>query len=162
MSKAKIKNLQNLSKIIKALKQKKGIVVFTNGCFDLLHYGHIKYLEEAKRKGTILVVAINSDESVKKIKGKKRPIVPEKERAGVVAALESVDYVTIFNQTTPLTVIKKIKPDILIKGTDWKIADIVGAAEIKKYGGKVIRIKYVRGLSTTQLIQRIVKKNHKA
>ncbi len=159
MTNNKIKSHQALMKTITKLKQKHKKIVFTNGCFDLLHLGHIKYLKAAKKKGDVLIVALNSDKSVKKIKGNARPIVSQQERARVIAALECTDYVIIFNEPTPLAIIKKLKPDIIVKGADWKREDIIGFDYIKKYGGKVIRVKFIEGYSTTQLIKKIVKKN---
>ena len=157
MSRAKIKNLRELRKEISRLKAKGKRVAFTNGCFDLLHYGHVKYLEDAKRKGDILVVAINQDASIRRIKGDKRPIVNEQDRARIVAALESVDYVTLFKEDTPLKVIKLLKPDILVKGADWNKDNIVGADVVLSYGGRVATIKLVKGRSTSGLIEKIAK-----
>ena len=153
----KIKNLNELKKITAHLKARGKKIVFTNGCFDLLHYGHVKYLQDAKRKGDILVVAVNSDASVRKIKGNNRPIVNEKDRANVIAALESVDYVVLFKEKTPLEAIKLLKPDILVKGADWGKADIVGADFVSAVGGKVLSMKLLKGRSTTALIKKIVK-----
>jgi rfaE bifunctional protein nucleotidyltransferase chain/domain len=155
--KDKIKPLNQLVRIISSLKKQDKRIVFTNGCFDLLHYGHAKYLEEAKREGDILVVGVNSDASIRRIKGKDRPIVGEKNRLHLIAALGSVDFTVLFNEDTPLAIIKKIRPDILIKGADWKNKGIVGADFIKNYGGRVITIKLVKGLSTTNLIKKIAK-----
>ncbi|MBI4845784.1 MAG: D-glycero-beta-D-manno-heptose 1-phosphate adenylyltransferase [Candidatus Omnitrophica bacterium] len=155
MFKEKVKKSTILGKILK--KQKNKRVVFTNGCFDILHYGHVKYLEDAKSKGDILVVGINSDSSVKTLKGNLRPIVPEKERAFVIAALESVDYVVIFDELTPLELIKKLKPEVLVKGADWKKKNIIGAGFVENYGGKVARIKFLVGYSTTKIIKKISK-----
>lgn len=157
MLKEKIKNLNALKKIILRLKEKGKKIVFTNGCFDLLHYGHVKYLEDAKRKGDILVVAINSDTSVRKLKGNKRPIVNQKDRLGLIAALESVDYVVLFNEETPLKAIKELKPDILVKGADWDRKQIVGSGLVLGYGGNVSTIKLIEGRSTTNLIKKIAK-----
>ena len=152
MIKLKIKTLLSLTKIIAKHKKAKQKIVFTNGCFDLLHRGHVNYLQTAKKKGDILVVAINSDASIRKLKGNSRPINSQQDRSELIAALESVDYVTIFPQSTPLEVIKKIKPDILVKGADWKASDIVGADILKQYGGKIAREKFLSGYSTTKLI----------
>jgi len=151
----KIKNPGELKKEISRLKSKGKVVVFTNGCFDLIHYGHVKYLEAAKRKGDILVVAVNSDGSVRRIKGKMRPLVNEKFRAGVIAALESVDYVIIFEEDTPLKLIKSLKPCILVKGSDWQEENIVGRDFVKSYGGKVMTIKLIKGFSTSNLLKKI-------
>ena len=155
--KEKIKPLSSLKKIIAALRKRGKSIVFTNGCFDLLHYGHVKYLEEARAGGDILVVAVNSDASVRKIKGRKRPIVNERDRLKTVAALESVDYVVLFEEKTPIRVIKTIKPDILVKGADWNRDDIVGGNYISSLGGRVVTIKLVKNRSTTNLIRKIAK-----
>ncbi|MDD5731242.1 MAG: D-glycero-beta-D-manno-heptose 1-phosphate adenylyltransferase [Candidatus Omnitrophica bacterium] len=152
---AKIKSLKPLRKITASLRSRGKKIVFTNGCFDLLHYGHVKYLQDAKAKGDILVVAINTDASVKKIKGPKRPIVGEKDRAKVIAALASVDYVTLFNEDTPLKTIRALKPDILVKGADWNKKAIVGSDLVSGYGGKVATINFIKGRSTTNLINKI-------
>jgi len=157
--KDKVRPLSQLIRVIPSLKKQGKKIVFTNGCFDLLHYGHAKYLEEAKNKGDILIVGVNSDASIRRIKGKKRPIVGEKCRLHLIAALESVDFAVLFKEDTPLNTIKKIRPDILIKGADWMKKEIVGADVIKGYGGKVSTIKLVKGLSTTNLIKIIAKKN---
>lgn len=156
MLKEKIKHLNALKKIIFKLKKKGKKIVFTNGCFDLLHYGHIKYLEDAKRKGDILIVAINSDASVKKIKGNKRPIVNQQDRLSLIAALESVDYAILFNEETPLKVIKELRPDILVKGADWDKKQIVGTDFVLSYGGRISTIRLTKGRSTTNLIKKIV------
>jgi D-beta-D-heptose 7-phosphate kinase/D-beta-D-heptose 1-phosphate adenosyltransferase len=155
---SKIKQLSELKKVLLRLKADNKKIVFTNGCFDILHYGHVKYLEDAKRKGDILVVAVNSDTSLKKIKGDMRPVVNEKDRMRIIAALESVDYVVLFKDNTPLKVIESIRPDILIKGADWHSRNIVGADFVIKNGGKVLTIKLVKGRSTTNLINKIAKK----
>ena len=132
-------------------------MVFTNGCFDLLHYGHVRYLEEAKQKGDCLVVAINSDSSVKRIKGARRPLVGQKDRLRIIAGLESVDYVTLFHEDTPLKVISLVKPHILVKGSDWDKSDIVGKDVVLGYGGKVMTVRLVKGRSTRNLIKKIAR-----
>lgn len=149
--------LKRLADIIPKLKKQGKDIVFTNGCFDLLHYGHAKYLEIAKSKGDILIVGVNSDSSVKIIKGDRRPIVGERDRLNLIASLESVDFAVMFNQATPLELIKKIRPNIIIKGADWAEDEIVGGSFVKSYGGRVLTIKLVKGLSTTNLIKKIVK-----
>lgn len=154
----KIKSLHQLKRITAALKSRGKKIVFTNGCFDLLHYGHAQYLEEAKSKGDILIVAINTDSSAKKIKGRNRPITPLRQRMHLIAALESVDYVTSFNQATPLALIKLIKPQVLVKGADWKAKNIVGKDIVESYRGKVLTIPYISGLSSSNLIKKIAKK----
>jgi rfaE bifunctional protein nucleotidyltransferase chain/domain len=133
------------------------VVVFTNGCFDILHRGHLDYLSKAKKLGDILVVAVNTDLSVKMFKSARRPIIPEKERAELVAGLKPVDYVVLFEEETPERIIKAIKPDILAKGADYTVNEIVGADFVKSYGGKVRRIRLVPGLSTTAIIKKIKK-----
>lgn len=153
----KIKNLRELKRIVSRLKAKGKKIVFTNGCFDLLHYGHIKLLEEAKKKGDILVVAINSDASVRRIKGKKKPIMSQRDRLRIVAALESVDFVVPFKEDTPLETLKLLKPDILIKGADWRRNNIVGANFVLGYGGCVSTVKLIKGYSTTHLIRKIAR-----
>jgi len=155
--KNKIKRLSELKKIVAGLKRKGKRVVFTNGCFDLLHLGHVKYLEEAKKKGDILVVAVNSDSSIRRIKGKNRPIADEKHRISVIAALESVDFAFLFTEDTPLQVIKTLEPDVLVKGADWKKKDIIGGDLVLSYGGRVETVKSALGYSTTAIINKIAK-----
>lgn len=130
-------------------------IVFTNGCFDLLHIGHVRYLQTARKQGDSLIVAVNSDSSVRQIKGPGRPVVPENQRAEVVAALACVDWVTIFAEADPLELIRLVMPDVLVKGADWQENEIVGAAEVEQAGGLVLRIPLEQGASTTQLIERI-------
>lgn len=131
-------------------------VVFTNGCFDLLHPGHVRYLSAARRLGDALVVAVNSDASVRRLgKGSDRPLVPENDRAEVLAALEAVDYVTLFDQDTPLDVIRRLRPDVLVKGGDWAPEKIVGADVVRSYGGRVKSLPFAPGHSTTALVARI-------
>jgi len=151
----KIKNLPGAVSAIKKLKQKNKKIVFTNGCFDILHAGHVSYLSKAKSLGDILVIGLNSDASVKKIKGKSRPVVSQKNRAILLAALETVDFVVIFGEPTPLKLIKAVKPDVLVKGGDWKKENIVGADFVESYGGKVKPLAYIKGLSTRSLIAKI-------
>lgn len=154
--KEKISSLKELKKISIQLKKKRKKIVFTNGCFDLLHYGHARYLTEAKTKGDILIVGVNSDSSVKKIKGNNRPLINQRDRINLIASLESVDYAFLFNGETPLKAIKAIKPDILIKGADWKKREIAGASVVSGYKGKVLTIRLLKGRSTTNLIRKIV------
>lgn len=156
MGKEKIKTKEEISEISKRLKSNEKIIVFTNGCFDILHSGHITYLYEAKKLGDILIVGLNSDSSIKRIKGEKRPILCEEERAYNLSALEMVDFIVIFDEDTPYELIKAIKPDILVKGGDWDIKKIVGKDIVESYGGKVISIPFVDGKSTTNIIQRIL------
>lgn len=154
----KIGELHELKAIVAKVKKEGKKVVLTNGCFDLLHRGHIHLLREAKRQGDLLVVALNSDSSVKMIKGTGRPILAESERAELIAALEMVDYVTAFDEPDPLNVIKELKPDVLVKGGDWPKNEIVGADIVEEHGGKVAVIPYLKGYSTTQIIERMCKK----
>jgi|SRR3972149_9958672 len=154
----KIVKLQELIQIRKKAKKENKKVVFTNGCFDLLHRGHIEYLKKAKKLGDILIVGLNSDSSVKKIKGEGRPIQGQADRAVILASLYFVDYVCIFNELTPLKLISKLIPDILAKGGDWKVKDIVGKDIVESHGGKVLSIKMVKGKSTRNIIQTILKK----
>ena len=153
----KILTAQKLKPKLLALQKKKKKIVFTNGCFDILHAGHVRYLKDAKKWGDILVIALNSDTSVHKIKGPKRPIVPQKERAEVMAALECVDFVTFFNEDNPYKIISYLKPDVLVKGGDWKPHQIIGSDVVLKNGGKVKSICYHTGKSTTHIIQKILK-----
>jgi rfaE bifunctional protein nucleotidyltransferase chain/domain len=130
-------------------------IVFTNGCFDLIHPGHIRYLRAAKRLGDVLVVALNSDDSARRLKGPGRPLVPERDRCEVIAALEMVDYVTTFDDDTPYALIKDLQPDVLVKGGDWQPGRIVGADLVRASGGVVRSLPYARGYSTTALIRRV-------
>ena len=130
-------------------------VVFTNGCFDLLHAGHVQALEEAKALGDVLIVALNTDRSVRRLKGPGRPLVPQAHRARVIAGLACVDAVTCFDTPTPLPLIKRILPHVLAKGGDWSTKTIVGGDAVRAHGGKVMRLHYLRGCSTTNLINRI-------
>ncbi|MEK6289480.1 MAG: D-glycero-beta-D-manno-heptose 1-phosphate adenylyltransferase [Acidobacteriota bacterium] len=130
-------------------------LVFTNGCFDLLHSGHVAYLREARSLGDALVVALNSDRSVGILKGQGRPIMKEAERAEVIAALEAVDYVIIFDEPTPHKLIADLLPDVLVKGGDWPLDEIVGREEVAAAGGTVLSLPYVEGSSTTDIIERI-------
>ena len=131
-------------------------VVFTNGCFDIIHAGHVRYLRESKAMGDILVVALNSDASIRVIKGNKRPITPQAERAEVLSELCSIDYITIFDEPTPLKVIESVKPDLLVKGEDWQEGEIVGADMVRDWGGEVVRMPLVKGVSTTDIVKRII------
>ncbi len=131
-------------------------IVFTNGCFDLLHAGHIYALTQAKAFGDVLVVGVNSDASVKRLKGTKRPILAEHERALILAALEVVDYVSIFDEDTPRDLIVLLQPNILVKGGDWNVEAVVGKAEVESWGGKVVLIPYQEGRSTTSIVERIL------
>lgn len=154
---SKILKLSDLVKVLESIRVAGKRIVFTNGCFDLLHAGHVRYLAAARSKGDALVLGLNSDVSVKSIKPENRPIVSQDQRAEVLAGLACVDYITIFDDPDPLALIQTIKPDVLIKGADWKEAEIIGSDVVKSYGGKVIRIEVVPGISTSRIIQRILK-----
>jgi D-beta-D-heptose 7-phosphate kinase/D-beta-D-heptose 1-phosphate adenosyltransferase len=130
-------------------------VVLTNGCFDLLHPGHVALLEAARREGDLLVVALNSDASVRGLKGAGRPVVPEAERAETLLGLEAVDRVVLYDEPTPLEVISALRPDVLVKGADWAADEIVGRAEVEEAGGRVVRVALVPGRSTSALVERI-------
>ncbi|MGB9873936.1 MAG: D-glycero-beta-D-manno-heptose 1-phosphate adenylyltransferase [Hydrogenobacter sp.] len=151
-----ILSLEELLEVIEGERKKGKKIVFTNGCFDLLHAGHAYYLKKAKELGDVLVVGINSDQSIKRIKGEKRPIVPESMRAYLLDSLKPVDYVVIFQEDTPERIIELIRPDVLVKGSDWKIEDIVGANTVLSYGGRVERIEFVFDISTTKIIEKII------
>jgi rfaE bifunctional protein nucleotidyltransferase chain/domain len=131
-------------------------IAFTNGCFDILHVGHVRYLREARKMGDFLILALNSDASVRAIKGNKRPLVPEGERAEIAASLEAVDYVTLFDETTPLKLIEYLRPDCLVKGGDWKEEAVVGGDAVRSWGGKVVLIPEVEGASTTNIVEKIL------
>lgn len=149
----KILPLEALIKKRKGWKDLK--VVFTNGCFDILHLGHVDYLEKAASKGDKLIVAVNADASVSKLKGPTRPVNSEHARARIIAALSFVDAVVVFSEDTPLSVIKQLIPDVLVKGSDYKISNIVGADIVMQNGGKVETVELVDGYSTTNIIDKI-------
>jgi D-beta-D-heptose 7-phosphate kinase/D-beta-D-heptose 1-phosphate adenosyltransferase len=149
----KIRPAAELAPLIERRRAKGSVVVFTNGCFDIIHRGHVQYLVEAKRLGDILVVGLNSDASVKRIKGPRRPLFSEGDRAFVLAALDAVDFVVVFDQDTPLELILALKPDVIVKGGDWQEEDIVGGREVKGWGGSVRRIDYIEGYSTSNIIE---------
>jgi rfaE bifunctional protein nucleotidyltransferase chain/domain len=157
VNKQKIIPQSKVQSVIRKLRTQRKKIVFTNGTFDFLHLGHVIYLEKAKRLGDILIVGVNTDRSVKTYKSPGRPINPEMDRIRVLSALECVDYAVLFDDPTPLRLILQIKPDILVKGADWKKEQIAGAKEAASWGGKVKRIPLVPERSTTQLIERIFK-----
>ena len=152
----KITPRKELKATVDRLKQEGKKVVFTNGCFDILHAGHTRYLREARKLGDTLILALNSDSSVRSIKGPLRPIVPEAERAEVVASLDSVDYVTVFDELTPLALIEFLRPDVIVKGGDWAEKDIVGAETVRKWGGRVAIMPEIEGASTTNIIDKVL------
>lgn len=148
---------KTLKEICSDLKNSGKKIVFTNGCFDLIHSGHILYLSEAKKLGDILIIGLNSDDSVKRLKGNGRPINNETDRAIVLDALKFVDYLTIFDEDTPFELISLLKPDVLVKGGDYKADEVVGADIVKANGGEIVIIPYVQGKSTSAIIQKIVR-----
>lgn len=146
-----------LLSVLKKEKKHGKKIVFTNGCFDILHVGHVRYLRQARALGDILVVALNTDASARRLKGPARPVTPQQERAEVLSALSAVDFLVFFSESTPLKLVQAVKPDFLVKGGDWKKKDIVGSAFVESYGGKVLSLPYVKGFSTTGLIEKIKK-----
>ena len=148
--------LEELIKIRQKLKKEGKRVVFTNGCFDLLHKGHIHLFREAKKWGEVLIVAVNDDPSLKKLKGNWRPIFPLEERLEILEAIEEIDYLVPFSEETPQRIISLILPDILVKGGDWKLEEVVGREEVERSGGKVVLIPYLKGYSTSALIKKIL------
>lgn len=154
--KEKVKKRDELQKIVETLKNEGKRIVFTNGCFDLLHVGHIRYLEKAKTLGDILIVGVNSDRSVRLLKGPERPILPEEERTEILSALECIDYITLFDETTPLELIARIQPHVLVKGGDWTKETTVGKEIVEASGGEVVILPFVEGHSTSNLIRTIL------
>jgi len=155
-SSSKISSLSGLVEARRALGASGKTVVFTNGCFDLLHPGHVRYLEEARGLGDALVVALNSDRAVRELKGPTRPILTESERAEVIAALGCVDFVTIFDDVSPRETIVAVAPDVLVKGGDWGVGEIIGREEVEAGGGRVLSLPFVEGCSTSDIVERIV------
>ncbi len=153
-----IHDILELSSIVNTLKQQGKRIVFTNGCFDIIHVGHVRYLKEARELGDVLVVGLNSDISVRTIKGSNRPIVPQGERAEVLSSLKYVDYVVIFGEPDPYNTIAAIKPDVLVKGGDWGIDKIIGRDIVESYGGKVCTIPFIEGASSSGIIEDILTK----
>ena len=151
-----IKSLEEIKEVRKQLKTEEKKVVFTNGCFDLIHSGHVDYLIKAKEMGDVLILALNTDTSVKRIKGDKRPILKQEERAFIVSNLKPVDYVTFFDEDTPEKIINELIPDILVKGADWSIDKIVGREIVESNGGEVKTIEFVNHQSTSNIIQTIL------
>ncbi len=157
----KILKPQSLKKKLSVLRKQGREIVFTNGCFDILHFGHVSYLESIKKENNILVIGLNSDRSVKGIKGKARPIIHQEGRAKLLAGLGCVDYVVMFDEDTPQKLIEYLLPDVLIKGADWKGKEVAGADAVCKNGGKVRFVKYIDGFSTTNIINKILKNEKK-
>ncbi|HUI44973.1 MAG TPA: D-glycero-beta-D-manno-heptose 1-phosphate adenylyltransferase [Nitrospirota bacterium] len=153
----KIKTPEELRPLLAILRSIGKKIVFTNGCFDILHTGHTRYLAKAKTLGQVLVIAVNSDASVRTIKGEKRPIMSEAERMETLAALESVDFVTLFNEPDPYKIIAMLEPDVLVKGGDWPVEKIIGGDLVVARGGQVVNVPYLEGASTTGIIERILR-----
>ena len=154
---SKIMDPQALAERLKGLRSAGKHVVFTNGCFDILHIGHVRYLSAARNEGDLLVVGLNSDQSVRLIKEKRRPIVAQDQRLEILASLQVVNYVTLFDEPDPLKLIQLLKPTILVKGADWSADEIIGADFVKSRGGRVVRVSLVQNASTSKIIERIVK-----
>lgn len=152
-----IVNREVLCSLRKLAQEQEKRVVFTNGCFDILHAGHVTYLREAKKLGDILIIGLNSDDSVRRLKGASRPVNEQQDRAYVLDALSSVDYVCVFEEDTPLELIEKLIPDVLVKGGDYRVEEIVGADIVSKNGGETIVLPFVKGKSTTSIIERAAK-----
>lgn len=156
----KVRGRKDLAEVVARLKEAGKKVVFTNGCFDLLHPGHVRYLETARSLGDILIVALNSDESVRRIKGEGKPFVGESERAEMLGALSAVDFVVTFSEDTPQAIIEELMPDVLVKGGDWSKDQIVGRKTVERNGGQVIATNFEEGFSTTGIINRIRSQIH--
>ncbi len=148
--------MANIAEICQNLRQEGKTIVFTNGCFDLIHLGHVDYLRRAKQLGDVLIVGLNSDDSVKRLKGPNRPIVPQNDRAEILDSLKPVDFVVIFDQDTPYELIKLVQPNILVKGGDYNPDEIVGADLVTSYGGKVVTVPFVPNRSTTNIVKKIL------
>jgi rfaE bifunctional protein nucleotidyltransferase chain/domain len=152
---AKLKRLDELKSIAAEARTGGKKIVFTNGCFDILHRGHVHLLRESKALGDLLIVALNTDSSAKAIKGSKRPVLPQVDRAELIGAMEMVDYVVLFDEADPYRVIEALRPDVLVKGGDWSPDRIIGSDIVQKTGGKVVLVPYLKGFSTTEIIERI-------
>ncbi len=154
LSRDKLQSHDQLVAVREDARRQGRTVVFTNGCFDVLHAGHVRLFRFAKRQGDILIVAVNSDASVRANKGPHRPVFPLRERLEVLAAVADIDYLTSFSSKTPLRLIDRLKPDVLVKGADWAEDEVVGRSEVKRAGGRVVRFPYVKGMSSTGMIRR--------
>ena len=160
--KNKIIPKDQIKKTIVSLKKKRLKIVFTNGCFDLLHVGHVRYLKEARALGDCLIIGLNSDRSVRKIKDPVRPLISEDQRAEVLAALECVDYIVLFDEADPFKLIEEIRPEVLAKGADWSMDKIIGADLVSSYGGQVRRVELVPSISSSEIINRIISRYKKS
>lgn len=158
MAGEKIKSITELEKIVTELKNRKKRTVFTNGCFDLLHVGHIKLIAFAKERGDTLIVGLNSDRSARLLKGPGRPILGQDDRAEILTALRFVDYVVIFDEPDPLKLIQRLRPDVLVKGGDWRLEEVVGRDFVSSYGGEVVRGPLIEGRSTHSIIETILER----
>jgi len=155
---SKVVDARALAGKLRDLRKAGKRIVFTNGCFDLLHVGHVRYLAAARNEGDLLVVGLNSDRSVKAIKGGQRPIIDQDQRSEILASLKAVDYVTLFDETDPLKLIQHLKPTILVKGADWSADEIIGADFVTARGGRVVRVPLVKDTSSSGIIERIIKR----
>jgi len=155
---SKIIKLEDFLKKLESLRQAGKRIVFTNGCFDILHIGHVRYLQSAKAQGDILVIGLNSNRSVRIIKGEKRPVITAEQRAEVLASVCFVDYIILFDEPDPYRIVAAIAPDVLVKGADWAEDQIVGADVVKAGGGRVMRVPVIPGVSTSQIIEDIVRR----
>jgi rfaE bifunctional protein nucleotidyltransferase chain/domain len=155
----KLKSFEEIGAIAALARSNNHKIVFTNGCFDLLHRGHVHLLRTAKRYGDLLIVGINSDSSVKAIKGPSRPVLPQKDRTELIAAMEMVDYVVLFDEPDPYRLISSIRPNVLVKGGDWGKEKIIGGDFVEEDGGRVVVIPYIKGFSSTEIIERIKNNN---
>ncbi len=153
----KIYELKEFLKVRRKLKKQGKKVVFTNGCFDLIHAGHVRLFQEAKKKGDILVVALNDDASVRRLKGPSRPVFPLAERWEILESIEAIDYLTSFAEETPQKIIAALVPDVLVKGGDWRPEEVVGKKEVETAGGKVVIVPYLKGHSTSSVIKKIIR-----
>jgi D-beta-D-heptose 7-phosphate kinase/D-beta-D-heptose 1-phosphate adenosyltransferase len=154
-ARAKLLSRRRAAAAVRAARARGERVVFTNGCFDLLHVGHVRSLEQARGLGERLLVAVNSDASVRRIKGAGRPLVPARQRAELLAALACVDWVVLFSESTPLSLIRSLRPDVLAKGGDWALDRIVGREQVESWGGRVVRLRQIPGVRTTRLLERL-------
>ena len=152
---SKLISKARLKRLAQKLKKRRKTIVFTNGCFDILHAGHVEYLEQARKMGDVLVLGLNSDSSTRRLKGPGRPVNNQKDRAKVLSGLSSVDYICFFNEDTPIHLIRLVKPNFLVKGADWSITQIAGVKEIAGWGGKVKLIKLLKGKSTTNILNKV-------
>lgn len=152
----KIVSQNVLKRVLRKLKAGRKRIVFTNGCFDLIHVGHVRYLKRAKQMGNVLILGLNSDKSVRKLKGPSRPIISQGDRAEILSALEPVDYVVIFDELTPLELIRRIRPDVLVKGSDYKTSQIVGGDFVQSQGGRIKTVPFVKNKSTKNIMQTVI------